>query len=122
MSKHRFRVHKGRVMREGSPDAMSASSLATTLNCLSKERDEFKAQLAEVTAENKRLKEENDDLHTRYHLLSTELVYEGNSVQYWRDKALAYKACAGFVGEVRQLLQDFDAARAGQEESHDPRK
>ena len=62
-------------------------------------------RIAELKAENARLREENDDLNQRYHLLAAEMVYEGNSVQHWKQKALAYKKCAGFVYEVGQLLE-----------------
>jgi len=36
--------------------------------------------------------EEFTRIEENYHLLATEMVYEGNSVQWWRSKALAYKA------------------------------
>jgi hypothetical protein len=55
--------------------------------------------------DNEQLQEENEDLNNRYHFLATEMVYEGNSVQHWRQKALAYKECAGFVSDVKQLLK-----------------
>jgi hypothetical protein len=35
-----------------------------------------------------------------YHLLASEMVYEGNSVQYWRDKAIAYKKVVDAQKEI----------------------
>jgi len=68
---------------------------------------ELEQQLVEV-------RKENEDLHNRYHLLATEMVYEGNSVQYWRDKALAYKRYAGIVSRLREMLAEMDNATAEQ--------
>lgn len=46
---------------------------------------------------------ERDRLEQSYHLLASEMVYEGNSVQHWQQKAKAYKSCAGAVYELKQL-------------------
>lgn len=35
--------------------------------------------------------EERDEMERKYHFLATELVYEGNSVEWWRSKAVAYR-------------------------------
>jgi hypothetical protein len=62
-------------------------------------------RIAGLEAENERLQEEHDDITARYHSLAQEMIYEGNSVWYWRNKALAYKGCAGFVYDVKELLK-----------------
>lgn len=49
-------------------------------------------------------REDEDHRELEYHLLASEMVYEGNSVQHWRNKALAYKECAGVIFELKQLL------------------
>lgn len=49
-------------------------------------------------------REDEDHRELKYHLLASEMVYEGNSVQHWRNKALAYKECAGVIFELKQLL------------------
>ena len=45
---------------------------------------------AAVLAERERWEERLEDADNRYHLLASELVYEGTSVQHWRSKAKAY--------------------------------
>ena len=48
--------------------------------------------------------EDYEELQRQYHFLASEMVYEGNSVQHWRQKALAYKECAGVIYELKSLL------------------
>ena len=51
---------------------------------------------------------ELDSSKEAYHLLATEMVYEGNSVQYWRDKAIAYKKAVAAQNEIKvQTITDF---------------
>lgn len=47
--------------------------------------------------------DERDDVVARYHLLASEMVYEGNSVQHWCHKARAYKECAGAISKLKEI-------------------
>lgn len=51
------------------------------------------------------LEAEVDALTDKYHLLSSEMVYEGNSVQHWRQKALAYKECARAIYDLKEITK-----------------
>lgn len=46
--------------------------------------------------------EERDDFERRYYDLASNMVYEGNSVAHWRNKAVAYKDVIGKVWDELQ--------------------
>lgn len=50
------------------------------------------------------MRERIDFLEEDYHLLASQMVYNGNSVQHWEKKARAYKECAGVVYELKRIF------------------